>query len=494
MLRPEATPASGRSTTCVAGRRGEPREHRDAVAGTHERLDEPVVAHPLAYVDARPGCLLDRQPHGVERVAQRHPDPRPRRRPRAPSPGRARRAGGRQPSRCRAARGRGGGPPGPRCAGVRGARCGRSRCRGRAPARRRPPRRCRGRCTPPRSARRRSSRSTPAAGTSRRSAAPRRETVPVAVPWNSCHRASAAASATATSRAASASTRPASVSRSPAAAGLDQGGAERPLGAAQLLRHRRRGAVGGGGDRGDGAAVVQLAQQLEVPDIHAVRLQSLCTSFHLSFIVAGDEAGCSAHPSPSPRRPRRRLLGAELPGDRRVLQHFPPFFLVALRFALIAVRRCCSCRCPTSPCGGWSATASGFGTFQFLFLYWGMAAGMPAGLSLAGAAGVGAVHRASWRACSCASPARPARRGRGAGRGGRARRRRLAAPRRSGGVRAVRARAGRGALPGRSATSAPRRPGHRSRSTSRCGCRSCRRCRCWRCPSSSRDRGGSPTR
>ncbi len=63
------------------------------------------------------------------------------------------------------------------------------------------------------------------------------------------------------------------------------------------------------------------------------------------------------------------------------LQHFPPFFLVALRFAVIAVPTVLLVPFPRVPVRWLVGYGLGFGTFQFLFLYWGMAAGMPAGLS-----------------------------------------------------------------------------------------------------------------
>lgn len=63
------------------------------------------------------------------------------------------------------------------------------------------------------------------------------------------------------------------------------------------------------------------------------------------------------------------------------LQHFPPFFLVALRFAVIAVPTVLLVPLPRVPVRWLVGYGLGFGTFQFLFLYWGMAAGMPAGLS-----------------------------------------------------------------------------------------------------------------
>jgi O-acetylserine/cysteine efflux transporter len=63
------------------------------------------------------------------------------------------------------------------------------------------------------------------------------------------------------------------------------------------------------------------------------------------------------------------------------LAHFPPFFLVALRFALIAVPTMLLVPWPKVPVRWLVGYGLGFGTLQFLFLYWGMAAGMPAGLA-----------------------------------------------------------------------------------------------------------------
>ncbi|MFC7879364.1 EamA family transporter [Isoptericola sp. NPDC057391] len=63
------------------------------------------------------------------------------------------------------------------------------------------------------------------------------------------------------------------------------------------------------------------------------------------------------------------------------LQHFPPMFLVALRFALIALPTVFLVPWPDVPVRWVVGYGLGFGALQFLFLYWGMAAGMPAGLA-----------------------------------------------------------------------------------------------------------------
>ncbi|WP_277209550.1 EamA family transporter [Isoptericola croceus] len=63
------------------------------------------------------------------------------------------------------------------------------------------------------------------------------------------------------------------------------------------------------------------------------------------------------------------------------LGHFPPMFLVALRFAIIAVPTVILVPRPRVPVRWLIGYGVGFGVLQFTFLYWGMAAGMPAGLA-----------------------------------------------------------------------------------------------------------------
>lgn len=87
--------------------------------------------------------------------------------------------------------------------------------------------------------------------------------------------------------------------------------------------------------------------------------------------------------------PRHRLLaiavaaiwGLNFVAIDASLTHFPPFFLVALRFALIAVPTLIWVPRPDVPVRWLIGYGVGFGILQFLFLYWGMAAGMPAGLA-----------------------------------------------------------------------------------------------------------------
>src|SRR3954452_18436048 len=63
------------------------------------------------------------------------------------------------------------------------------------------------------------------------------------------------------------------------------------------------------------------------------------------------------------------------------LQQFPPFFLVALRFALLAVPTLLLVPKPSAPWRWILLYGLGFGVLQFVFLYLAMANGMPTGLA-----------------------------------------------------------------------------------------------------------------
>jgi O-acetylserine/cysteine efflux transporter len=63
------------------------------------------------------------------------------------------------------------------------------------------------------------------------------------------------------------------------------------------------------------------------------------------------------------------------------LAHYPPMFLVALRFAVLAIPTVFLVPWPGVPVRWLIGYGVGFGVLQFAFLYWGMAAGMPAGLA-----------------------------------------------------------------------------------------------------------------
>jgi O-acetylserine/cysteine efflux transporter len=87
--------------------------------------------------------------------------------------------------------------------------------------------------------------------------------------------------------------------------------------------------------------------------------------------------------------PRDRLLavlvavcwGLNFPATALALDHFPPFFLVAFRFALIAVPTLLFVPRPQIKLRWLLGAGLGIGLLQFAFLYAGMAAGMPAGLA-----------------------------------------------------------------------------------------------------------------
>ena len=87
--------------------------------------------------------------------------------------------------------------------------------------------------------------------------------------------------------------------------------------------------------------------------------------------------------------PRDRLLavivavcwGLNFPATALALEHFPPFFLVALRFALITVPTMLFVPRPQIKLRWLLGAGLGIGLLQFAFLYAGMAAGMPSGLA-----------------------------------------------------------------------------------------------------------------
>lgn len=75
------------------------------------------------------------------------------------------------------------------------------------------------------------------------------------------------------------------------------------------------------------------------------------------------------------------LWGANFVAIHESLTVFPPFFLVALRFALLAIPALLFVSRPTVAWRWLLLYGVGFGILQFVFLYAGMAAGMPAGLA-----------------------------------------------------------------------------------------------------------------
>lgn len=75
------------------------------------------------------------------------------------------------------------------------------------------------------------------------------------------------------------------------------------------------------------------------------------------------------------------LWGLNFPATHLALDQFPPFLLVALRFALIAVPVLLFVPRPAVPWRWLIGYGLGFGVAQFAFLYTGMAAGVPSGLA-----------------------------------------------------------------------------------------------------------------
>ncbi len=73
--------------------------------------------------------------------------------------------------------------------------------------------------------------------------------------------------------------------------------------------------------------------------------------------------------------------GLNFPAIHLSLAQFPPFFLVGLRFALIAVPTLLLVPRPTAPWRWIGLYGLGFGVLQFVFLYWAMSSGMPTGLA-----------------------------------------------------------------------------------------------------------------
>ena len=75
------------------------------------------------------------------------------------------------------------------------------------------------------------------------------------------------------------------------------------------------------------------------------------------------------------------LWGINFVAIHASLEQFPPLFLVALRFAIIAVPTVLLVPRPQVPARYVIGYGLGFGTVQFIGLYLGMAAGFPAGLA-----------------------------------------------------------------------------------------------------------------
>lgn len=75
------------------------------------------------------------------------------------------------------------------------------------------------------------------------------------------------------------------------------------------------------------------------------------------------------------------VWGLNFPAIHLSLAQFPPFLLVALRFALLAVPTLLLVPRPTAPWRWVLLYGTGFGVLQFVFLYLAMDSGMPTGLA-----------------------------------------------------------------------------------------------------------------
>ena len=73
--------------------------------------------------------------------------------------------------------------------------------------------------------------------------------------------------------------------------------------------------------------------------------------------------------------------GVNFPATHVALEHFPPLFMVALRFALLAGPTLLLVPRPAVPVRWLVGYGLGFGILQFAFLYLGMRHGMPSGLA-----------------------------------------------------------------------------------------------------------------
>jgi O-acetylserine/cysteine efflux transporter len=73
--------------------------------------------------------------------------------------------------------------------------------------------------------------------------------------------------------------------------------------------------------------------------------------------------------------------GVNFPATALALEHFPPLFMVAVRFSLVALPALLLVPRPPVPLRWLIGVGLGIGILQFAFLYLGMAAGMPSGLA-----------------------------------------------------------------------------------------------------------------
>ena len=204
--------------------------------------------------------------------------------------------------------------------------------------------------------------------------------------------ACARASAVNTSSACVTSACPAAVSRSPRPAGSVSGTPTSAVSARSCWE-----IADGVNDSAAATAVTdpavrQLAEHPQPRHVHEATLQRHVKIYSLVFPVRRRHGGGMP--------PRDRLLaalvavlwGANFLAIHVGLQHFPPLFLAALRFAVIALPTVLLVPRPQVRLRWLLGYGLGFGTLQFLFLFVAMDVGHAHRARVAGAAGVGAVH------------------------------------------------------------------------------------------------------
>jgi O-acetylserine/cysteine efflux transporter len=75
------------------------------------------------------------------------------------------------------------------------------------------------------------------------------------------------------------------------------------------------------------------------------------------------------------------IWGVNFPATALALEHFPPLFMVSLRFAILAIPTIFLIPRPKVPLRWLIMVGVGIGILQFTFLYLGMAAGLPSGIA-----------------------------------------------------------------------------------------------------------------
>ncbi len=168
-----------------------------------------------------------------------------------------------------------------------------------------------------------------------------------------------------------------------ASGGFDEGAVDLATGLPQLLRDSRGGAMGDVGDGADAAVLVKQAEQFEMLriDDHEGMLQSRFSILRLCFTLIGFENEDMSFKHCLLAASVAVMWGLNFLAIDLSLDQFPPFFLVALRFAVLALPALLFVPKPDVKFRWILGYGFGFGVLQFAFLYWAMATGMPTGLA-----------------------------------------------------------------------------------------------------------------